>query len=50
MHATRSEETPGLEDADGNYEYLAGKTPACGTEDGPDARPSSFGGIIELPE
>ena len=45
-HSERGDSS--MEDADGNYEYMAGKRPARGTADGPDAREAGFAGTIDL--
>ena len=37
-----------MEDRAGNYEWFAGDKPSRGTKDGPDASPSSYGGVIDL--
>lgn len=39
-----------MEDSDDNYEYMAGKHPATGTAEGPDARRARFAGTIDLTE
>lgn len=47
-HAERGD--CGREDADRNYELVAGNAPSGGTRESDDARPSVFGGAIVLPE
>ena len=45
-HSERADSN--MEDRAGNYEWFAGDTPSRGAKDGPDASPSSFGGVIDL--